>query len=904
MTLEDTQAAHCNSDVTNHDTTIDRVDKRVRGDWFDAYDVDTQSVMLAALRRGIPTQPVEVRPSLIEFGNGAYRRRLSAITTSMTPHNACEIASSKYLTNHVLRMAGVPVPVGETARTVDEAVEVAGRIGYPVVVKPVYGARARGVFVDLGSEARVREFYPLAAAAAYAEPVLVERSVPGRDYRILVINDQVAAAIERVPAFVAGDGIRTVGQLIDAANADPRRSTSESLPLYPIYIDVKTTDVLAQQGLTVDDVPPGGAKVKLKPTGSVRGGGAAVDCTDRIHPDNARIACLAAKAVGLDIAGIDLIMPDISRSMLSSGGAVLEVNHGPGFNQHLFPAEGSARDPGAFVIDMLFPPGQPVRVPLVAVTADGDSASVCQLLAHFLTATGKTVGWTTGDRATIDGLPLGGGDSGHAVSVVLRNPAVEFAVVEVDAGCIDSPGTGFDYCDVAVLLSHDAATTQADQPAAHLMLERLDAHGVALFDADDQGGVALASRERHDTILFGTDPRSDAIRDHTASGGRAVLLKRTSSGAAIVLLAGGRSRTIWHENKLPLVSLQEGKLTLRRLLAAIGAAIACGVPIETIQDALPAFRFVAPTQPSTTPAPATPAVELKHNAGQGLHNSPSKERPMPELTIGMATYKDYDGVYFTLQALRLYQDVAGVEFLVVDNYGCDNTRRFVTSIGGRYVRATELVGTAAAKNVVFQEARGNAVLCCDSHVLFPPDVIGRLTRYHREHPESRDLLQGPLVYDDLGVTSTHFDPVWRGQMWGVWASDPRGADPSSEPFDIPMQGMGAFSCRTAAWPAFNPAFRGFGGEEGYIHEKFRQAGGRCLCLPWFRWTHRFDRPAGVPYPLAVRDKIRNYMIGFIELGLDLDPIFEHFAEFTTPEQLDDLYEEALRDGVSSPAMRL
>jgi glycosyltransferase involved in cell wall biosynthesis len=267
----------------------------------------------------------------------------------------------------------------------------------------------------------------------------------------------------------------------------------------------------------------------------------------------------------------------------------------------------------------------------------------------------------------------------------------------------------------------------------------------------------------------------------------------------------------------------------------------------------------------------------------------------------MATYKDFDGVYFTIQALRLYQDVEGIEFLVVDNYGCDDTRRFVTSIQGRYVRATELVGTAAAKNVVFQQAQGHAVLCCDSHVLFPPGVIARLKEYHREHPDSRDLLQGPLIYDDLGVTSTHFDPVWRGQMWGVWASDPRGADPNGEPFEIQMQGMGAFSCRTAAWPGFNPAFRGFGGEEGYIHEKVRQAGGRCLCLPWFRWTHRFGRPAGVPYPLTVRDKIRNYMIGFIELGLDLDPIYEHFTEFLAPQQLEEIYAEALSSGVSSPA---
>ncbi len=148
--------------------------------------------------------------------------------------------------------------------------------------------------------------------------------------------------------------------------------------------------------------------------------------------------------------------------------------------------------------------------------------------------------------------------------------------------------------------------------------------------------------------------------------------------------------------------------------------------------------------------------------------------------------------------------------------------------------------------------------------------------------------------------STHFDPVWRDQMWGIWATDPRGLDPEGEPFEIPMQGLGVFSCRRSAWPGFNPAFRGFGGEEGYIHEKFRQAGGRCLCLPWLRWVHRFNRPAGVPYPLSIEDKLRNYIIGFTELGLDPTPALEHFAEHLPPETIAPVEREALESGISAP----
>lgn len=268
---------------------------------------------------------------------------------------------------------------------------------------------------------------------------------------------------------------------------------------------------------------------------------------------------------------------------------------------------------------------------------------------------------------------------------------------------------------------------------------------------------------------------------------------------------------------------------------------------------------------------------------------------MVALTIGMATYNDFDGVYFTLQALRLYQDLADTELVVVDNYGCDTTRDFVTnSAQGRYIRATELVGTAAPRDRIFAEARGQAVLCCDSHILFMPGVIARLKAYHREHPQSIDLLQGPLVLDHLLNVSTHFEPEWRRHMWGTWATDERGRDPEGEPFDIPMQGLGVFSCRRRAWPGFNPAFRGFGGEEGYIHEKFRQRGGRTLCLPWLRWVHRFQRPSGVPYPLSIEDKLRNYLIGHAELGLDLEPVLAHFKRYVRPEAMARVQAEAMQ----------
>ena len=265
-----------------------------------------------------------------------------------------------------------------------------------------------------------------------------------------------------------------------------------------------------------------------------------------------------------------------------------------------------------------------------------------------------------------------------------------------------------------------------------------------------------------------------------------------------------------------------------------------------------------------------------------------------ELTIGMATYNDFDGVYFTLQALRLYQDLEHTELLVIDSYGCPETQNLVEGwLNARYILDKDALGTAAPRDRVFREARGKAVLCCDCHVLFAPGVIAQLKQFYREYPACQDLLQGPLLYDDGNLIATHFDPCWREQMWGTWASDPRGQDPKGEPFEIPMQGLGAFSCLKQAWLGFHPGFRGFGGEEGYIHEKFRQAGRRCLCLPWFRWMHRFSRPSGVRYPVRVQDKLRNYVIGHAELGLDLVPVFEHFTHYLPQDQVIAITEQAL-----------
>jgi glycosyltransferase involved in cell wall biosynthesis len=262
----------------------------------------------------------------------------------------------------------------------------------------------------------------------------------------------------------------------------------------------------------------------------------------------------------------------------------------------------------------------------------------------------------------------------------------------------------------------------------------------------------------------------------------------------------------------------------------------------------------------------------------------------------MATYDDYDGVYFSLQALRVYHPeiVGDAEFIVVDNHPdgpcAEALKAFENDIPGyRYIPLKTRSGTAV-RDFVFQEAAGDFVLCMDCHVLVVPGALARLMRYFESNPQSRDLLQGPMLHDNLVKFATHFHPEWRAGMYGFWEADERGQDPGAPPFEIPMQGLGLFACRRAAWPGLNRRFRGFGGEEGYIHEKFRRNGGRTLCLPFLRWLHRFRRPMGLPYRNAWEDRIRNYMIGFREFGLPTADLEQHFRQFLGEEVAKPIFE--------------
>jgi len=309
-----------------------------------------------------------------------------------------------------------------------------------------------------------------------------------------------------------------------------------------------------------------------------------------------------------------------------------------------------------------------------------------------------------------------------------------------------------------------------------------------------------------------------------------------------------------------------------------------------------------------------PAHGFEQNAGptfqQPLAPLSRQPTPIPEqsppgpkvkMTIGMATYDDYDGVYFTIQAIRLYHPeiLADVEFIIIDNNPSGACAEPLKALekqmpNYRYVPLAERSGTTV-RDFVFSQSNGEFVLCMDCHVFVVPGALKKLLDYFDADPQTNDLLQGPLLYDDLSGLASHFKPEWNGGMYGQWDMDPAAAELDADPIDIPMQGLGLFACKRTAWPGFSEKFTGFGGEEGYIHEKFRQLGGRTLCLPFLRWVHRFNRPLGVPYRNKWEDRISNYLHGFSELGLDIEPVKKHFTELLGEEPAARIIDPILKD---------
>jgi cyanophycin synthetase len=343
----------------------------------------TRALVDEARRRGIPVMRLDEK-SLIQLGHGRHQQRIRASISGRTSFVATELASDKNMTKRLLGESGIPVPRGIVVRDVEEAVRAVRRLGYPLVVKPLDGNHGRGVTIGVETEAQLRFGFAEAQRQAKGRDVIVERFFAGNDHRILIVNGRMIAVAERVPAQVIGDGVSTIRQLVDQVNEDPRRGDGHENMMTRIRIDSLVEEYLGRSGLTPDSIPEACQAIQLRATANLSTGGTAIDRTNEIHPDNAEIARRAAMIVGLDIAGVDFVCPDISRSVRETGGGIIEVNAAPGLRMHIEPSEGAPRDVAKPIIEMLFPRGRPVEVPIIAITGTNGKSTVGRMTKHIM----------------------------------------------------------------------------------------------------------------------------------------------------------------------------------------------------------------------------------------------------------------------------------------------------------------------------------------------------------------------------------------------------------------------------------------------------------------------------------------------------------------------------------------
>ena len=532
--------------------------------------------------------------------------------TSQTPALAVDIASDKSLTNNLLNSAGLPVPRSQTVRSEDEAVAAAKTLGFPVVIKPLDGNHGRGVNLNLLTDDDVRRAVPLARAQSRNGDLVVETYVYGNDYRVLVVDGKMAAVAQRVPAGVNADGEHTLRQLVDIENADPRRGIGHEKVLTRIQLNDMALELAAKQGFGPDDVPPNGTRVQLALTGNMSTGGTAIDRTHEAHPDNVEIAETAARVVGLDVAGIDFITPDIATPVREKGGAIVEVNAAPGFRMHTNPTEGEPQYVAKPVLDMLFPQGSNARIPIVAVTGTNGKTTTVRMIGHILKLMGKRVGMTTTDGIVVDGRLIRKGDmSGpRSARMVLQNPSVDTCVFEVARGGILREGLGYDRNDIAVVTNvtgdhlglHGIDTVGQLAAVKSVLVDAVPRSGTAVLNADDPLVAKMARQSRGHVVYFSMQTKAgedgyDRVDGHCGRGGAALVLQQTDEGELMVLRHATRTLPLLYTHLIPATFGGRARMNVANALAAAAAAWAAGAHLHDIRQGLRTFTtsfFQAP----------------------------------------------------------------------------------------------------------------------------------------------------------------------------------------------------------------------------------------------------------------------------------------------------------------------
>jgi cyanophycin synthetase len=552
----------------------------------------TGSIVEEAESRGIPWIRLN-RYSLVQLGYGANQKRIQATVASTTGNIAVEIACDKEDTKDILEDNGIAVPRGRIVRSEEGMFDAIERIGYPVVTKPINGNHGRGATTNITNDEDAKVAFK--AAQEHSRSVIVEKFISGHDFRLLVIDYKFVAAAKRTPASVVGDGKSTIKELIDEVNKDPRRGFGHEKVLTAITVDHHTEVILKEKGLTLDSVIHKDELLLLKPTANLSTGGTAEDLTDMVHPYNIFMAERIAKIIGLDICGIDIIAPDLTTPIDENGGAVIEVNAGPGFRMHLAPTHGLPRNVAGAVVDMLFPPGAPVKIPIIAVSGTNGKTTTTRLMAHIVRNMGYKVGFTTSDGIYIQNRMLQKGDCTGPASAefVLKDPTVNFAVLESARGGMLRAGLGFGNCNIAIITNiaadhlglkginslEDLARVKA------IVAESVLPEGYAILNADDDLVYDMRKNLSCNVAYFSMDENNPRIVEHCKRGGLAAIYEN----GYVTISKGEWKLRVEKAVNIPLTFRGRAKFNIQNVLPTVLAGFIQGFKIADIKLALETF---------------------------------------------------------------------------------------------------------------------------------------------------------------------------------------------------------------------------------------------------------------------------------------------------------------------------